>query len=150
MSHIKINVLFNSITISSYYKASESIPPPAHAAIQKKYMPQQEKTLWSALVDHLKRNDLLPVVAFTFSRVKCDMNAKNLSSLDLTTSKEKSKIHSFFEDCVKSLKEPDRKIPQILMMQEILKRGIGVHHSGVLPIIKEMVEMLFQNGLVKV
>ncbi|KAK9710987.1 DEAD/DEAH box helicase [Popillia japonica] len=62
-----------------YYKASESIPPPAHAAIQKKYMPQQEKTLWSALVDHLKRNDLLPVVAFTFSRVKCDMNAKNLS-----------------------------------------------------------------------
>lgn len=116
----------------------------------KKFLPQQEKTLWSALIDHLSRNDLLPVVAFTFSREKCDLNAKNLSSLDLTTSKEKSRIHSFFEDCVKSLKEPDRKIPQILMMQEILKRGIGVHHSGVLPIIKEMVEMLFQNGLVKV
>ena len=35
-------------------------------------------------------------------------------------------------------------------MQELLKRGIGVHHSGILPILKEIVEMLFQRGLVKV
>ena len=35
-------------------------------------------------------------------------------------------------------------------MTELLKRGIGVHHSGILPILKEMVEMLFQRGFVKV
>ena len=35
-------------------------------------------------------------------------------------------------------------------MQGLLKRGIGVHHSGILPILKEVVEMLFQEGLVKV
>lgn len=35
-------------------------------------------------------------------------------------------------------------------MQILLKRGIGVHHSGILPILKEVVEMLFQEGLVKV
>lgn len=35
-------------------------------------------------------------------------------------------------------------------MEDILKRGIGVHHSGILPILKEVVEMLFQRGLVKV
>ena len=35
-------------------------------------------------------------------------------------------------------------------MQTLLKRGIGVHHSGILPILKEVVEMLFQEGLVKV
>ncbi len=35
-------------------------------------------------------------------------------------------------------------------MQELLKRGLGVHHSGILPILKEVVEMLFQKGLVKV
>jgi len=32
----------------------------------------------------------------------------------------------------------------------LLKRGIGVHHSGILPILKEVVEMLFQKGLVKI
>lgn len=35
-------------------------------------------------------------------------------------------------------------------MQSLLKRGIGVHHSGILPILKEVIEMLFQDGLVKV
>ena len=35
-------------------------------------------------------------------------------------------------------------------MEGVLKRGLGIHHSGVLPIIKEVVEMLFQRGLVKV
>jgi antiviral helicase SKI2 len=35
-------------------------------------------------------------------------------------------------------------------MIDMLKRGVGVHHSGVLPILKEVVEMLFCKGLVKV
>jgi len=35
-------------------------------------------------------------------------------------------------------------------VHEMLKNGIGVHHSGILPILKEVVEMLFQRGLVKV
>lgn len=40
--------------------------------------------------------------------------------------------------------------PQVLQMSELLERGIGVHHSGVLPLLKEVVEMLFSQGLVKV
>ena len=35
-------------------------------------------------------------------------------------------------------------------MLPLLKRGIGVHHSGLLPILKEVVEILFQEGLIKV
>ena len=37
----------------------------------------------------------------------------------------------------------------MLQLTELLKRGIGVHHSGILPILKEVVEMLFQKGWVK-
>jgi hypothetical protein len=33
---------------------------------------------------------------------------------------------------------------------ELLKRGIGVHHAGLLPIVKEVVEMLFCRGVIKV
>lgn len=39
---------------------------------------------------------------------------------------------------------------QILLMRDLLKRGIAVHHSGILPILKEVTEMLFSRGLVKV
>jgi len=31
-----------------------------------------------------------------------------------------------------------------------LKRGIGIHHSGLLPILKEVIEILFQESLIKV
>lgn len=43
-----------------------------------------------------------------------------------------------------------RPPPQVLCMAELLQRGIGVHHGGVLPLLKEVVEMLFSQGLVKV
>ena len=43
----------------------------------------------------------------------------------------------------------DRKLPQVLILTELLKLGIGIHHSGILPILKEVVEMLFQKGWVK-
>lgn len=32
----------------------------------------------------------------------------------------------------------------------LLKRGIGIHHGGLLPILKEVIEILFQEGLLKV
>lgn len=35
-------------------------------------------------------------------------------------------------------------------MRDLLSRGIGVHHGGLLPIVKEVVELLFARGLVKV
>lgn len=35
-------------------------------------------------------------------------------------------------------------------MQEMAKRGVAVHHSGVLPILRESVELLFQTGRIKV
>ncbi|KAI3774198.1 hypothetical protein L1987_48743 [Smallanthus sonchifolius] len=34
-------------------------------------------------------------------------------------------------------------------MLPLLKRGIGGHHSGLLPILKEVIEILFHEGLIK-
>lgn len=41
-------------------------------------------------------------------------------------------------------------LKQVSHMLPLLKRGIGVHHSGLLPILKEVIELLFQGGLIKV
>ncbi|XP_067173330.1 superkiller complex protein 2 [Apteryx mantelli] len=112
--------------------------------------PGQDKGVWLALLGALRAREQLPVVAFTFSRSRCDEHAAALGSLDLTSSAEKSEVHVFFQKCVARLKGSDRQLPQVLHLAELLKRGIGVHHSGVLPILKEVVEMLFSKGLVKV
>ena len=40
--------------------------------------------------------------------------------------------------------------PQILRLRDMMKRGVAVHHAGLLPIMKEVVEMLFCQGYIKV
>ena len=93
---------------------------------------------------------MLPVVVFMLSRKRCDMSAVLLRNVDLTTETEKHTIRTFFQNNIRHLKGTDRELPQVLMMQELLEGGIGIHHSGILPILKEIVEMLFQTGVVKV
>lgn len=40
-------------------------------------------------------------------------------------------------------------VPQVVHLLPLLKRGIGIHHSGLLPILKETIEILFSEGLIK-
>lgn len=112
--------------------------------------PAQDRGVYLSLLASLRAREQLPVVVFTFSRGRCDEQASGLTSLDLTTSSEKSEIHLFLQRCLARLRGSDRQLPQVLHMSELLHRGLGVHHSGILPILKEIVEMLFSRGLVKV
>ena len=49
-----------------------------------------------------------------------------------------------------SLSEDDRRLPQIDSILPLLRRGIGIHHGGLLPILKEVIEILFQESLLKI
>lgn len=122
-------------------------PPKAHGP--NFLHPKHEAQIWLTLIDLLKQNDELPIIAFSLSRAKCDHYVKSLESLSLTTGAEAGAIRTFFNKCLSKLKPEDRVIPQVLMLQDALARGIGVHHSGILPILKEVVELLFQRGFVK-
>ncbi|KAG7169871.1 helicase SKI2W-like isoform X1 [Homarus americanus] len=110
---------------------------------------KQEKNMWIGLIDHLSKRDLLPIVAFTLSKKRCDSNATQLMSQDLTTKREKGEIFSFIKKCTDRLQGTDKELPQVIYMRSLLQKGIGIHHSGILPILKEVVEMLFAKGLVK-
>ncbi|KAG9509280.1 Helicase SKI2W, partial [Fragariocoptes setiger] len=111
---------------------------------------QQEKNIYITLIRHLEKALLLPVICFTFSRKRCDNNSKLLQSIDLTTQEEKARIHKFVTRSLDRFKESDRKLRQVVAVKEMLKRGFGVHHSGILPLLKEITEILFCDGLVKV
>ncbi len=108
------------------------------------------KSQWLSLVNMLKKEDKLPAVVFSFSKKKCDGCANLLSSLDLTDSSKKSAIHLQCAEAVARLDEDDSRLPQVLRVCEMVSRGIGVHHGGMLPILKEVVEMLFAKGLISI
>ena len=110
----------------------------------------QDKTLWVHLVQFLKKESLLPACIFVFSKKRCEENADALSNQDFCTATEKSAIHMIIEKSIARLKPEDRVLPQIVRLRDLLGRGIAVHHGGMLPIVKEVVEMLFAQTLVKV
>ena len=58
-------------------------------------------------------------------------------------------INSVFENALATLSEEDRKLPQVQHILPLLRRGIGIHHGGLLPLLKEVIEILFQEGLIK-
>lgn len=111
---------------------------------------RSDASLWLQLVNKLSKKSLLPVIIFCFSKNRCDRSADSMTSVDLTSGSEKSEIRVFCNKAFSRLKGSDRNLPQILRVQSLLRRGIGVHHAGLLPIVKEVVEMLFCRGVIKV
>ncbi|KAK7550811.1 ATP-dependent RNA helicase DOB1 [Phyllosticta citricarpa] len=91
-----------------------------------------------------------PVIVFSFSKRECENLALQMSSLSFNDESEKALVKKVFDSAIESLSEQDRDLPQIQHLLPLLKRGIGVHHSGLLPILKETIEILFQEGLIKV
>ena len=67
-----------------------------------------------------------------------------------TSADEKSLVTEVFSRAIDCLSEEDKTLPQVEHVLPLLKRGIGIHHSGLLPLLKETTEILFQEGLIKV
>ncbi|MCJ1279955.1 ATP-dependent RNA helicase mtr4 [Puttea exsequens] len=91
-----------------------------------------------------------PVIVFSFSKNQCEAYALQMSNLSFNEPTEKDMVEKVFNSALEMLTEEDKQLPQIQNILPLLKRGIGIHHSGLLPILKETIEILFQEGLIKV
>merc|ERR1712016_557661 len=65
------------------------------------------------------------------------------------TAEEKKLVDEVFQNAMMVLNEEDRALPQVENVLPLLKRGIGIHHGGLLPILKETIEIMFGEGLLK-
>lgn len=92
----------------------------------------------------LKEKNMLPAIYFTFSRKKCDENAKKCSSLELLTKEETLEINRLVDEYISENPYLENN-PQI----DLIKKGVASHHAGLLPGWKLLVERLFQKGLIK-
>lgn len=110
----------------------------------------QDKTLWADVVRYLRKATLLPACIFVFSRARCEEFAQSLGTLDFCDAGEKTRIHALYARSITRLSREDQELPQISRLRDLATRGIAVHHGGLLPIAKEIVELLFAQSLVKV
>jgi ATP-dependent RNA helicase HelY len=95
---------------------------------------------------------MLPAIYFVFSRVGCDRSVEYVagSGIRLTTQDEANHIRAFAEERAAWLDEDDLVTLGFYEFLDSLAAGIAAHHAGMLPLFKETVEELFEQGLVKI
>jgi ATP-dependent RNA helicase DOB1 len=101
------------------------------------------------VVRTIMERELSPVIVFSFSKKDCEAYAMQMIKLDFNSPEEKQSVEEVFKNAIDVLSEDDKHLPQVEHILPLLKRGIGIHHGGLLPIIKETIEILFGEGLIK-
>ena len=106
---------------------------------------QNKRSFVKDIVRNLQENDMLPAIYFTFSRKKCDEQMEKCASLDLVTKGEQAQIKQFVDEYI-------AENPHLYNNKHLdyLYCGVASHHAGLLPAWKNLVEKLFQKGLIKV
>lgn len=102
------------------------------------------------IIRMIMKKNFHPVIVFNFSKRECETLALKISGMNFNNESEQALVTHVFESAIDTLSEADRKLSQITHLLPLLRKGIGVHHSGLLPILKEIVEILFQENLIKV
>ncbi|XP_073227309.1 exosome RNA helicase MTR4-like [Porites lutea] len=101
------------------------------------------------IVKMIMERNFQPVIIFSFSKKECEAYALQMSKLDFNSAQEKKLVEEVFNNAIDCLSDEDKALPQVEHVLPLLKRGIGIHHSGLLPILKETIEILFSEGLIK-
>jgi superfamily II RNA helicase len=108
-------------------------------------------SLLNNVIKFLKEKEMIPALFFTLSRKKCDMFANQIEHT-LNTTQEAAQVEKIINNQLVKLDNKDDyiRLESFYNTKNLLMKGIGVHHSGVLPIFKEITEILFSRYLIKV
>lgn len=101
---------------------------------------------------HLVENEMLPALCYVFSRKQLEICARELTTPLLEfDSKVPYTIHYDCEQIIRKLPNYQEylHLPEYVNLVDLLRKGIGMHHAGMMPILREIVEILFARGSIK-
>ena len=136
---------FKSEAVSTLHRVSRKL--------DKYDVYSKNKFVLNQISEFLHIEMMLPAICFVFSRKKVVEYAKSIEH-QLFRGDEQQLRSKVEQECQQILmKLPNYKeymlLPEYIDMIKLLQKGIAVHHSGILPILREMVELLFSKGYVK-
>ena len=101
------------------------------------------------LIVTLEKKELLPALFFVLSRKDCEKYAQKVEST-LITSSEKADVIHIWNFHLRNHRENLEKLPQYHNLRTLVEKGLAYHHSGLVPMLKEIIEILFSKGFIKV
>ena len=104
------------------------------------------------IVDYLKKNDKLPAILFVYSRKGVEVMAneitQNLHSEESFPSIVEKEAENILRSKLSNYKEYTT-LSEYEFLIKLLKKGIAIHHAGMIQILRELVEKMFLKGFVK-
>lgn len=96
-------------------------------------------------------HQFVPCAVFFFTPQTAQKCCLALATLhDYSTPAEKAKIKTLFGSVLSKLDKEDQDSSMIQGIQGLLERGVGLYHSGILPVLRELIEILVEASLLKV
>lgn len=120
--------------------------------MKKMYFNVNRKFLLNRLSQYLKDHNMLPAIGFVFSRKQVEMCAKELTTPLL---EEDSKLPSIVEreanQIIRRLPNHEEysRLPEYQQLISLLQKGVGIHHSGMIPILREIVELFISKKYIQ-
>jgi superfamily II RNA helicase len=103
----------------------------------------------NACLGNLYAKGGLPAIVFVFSRAGCEKLAEKVEH-DFLDSSDSAAVAHIWDFHLSRYKATLEKSPQAHVLRTLAMKGIAFHHSGLMPFLKEILEILFSRGLVKV
>ena len=106
----------------------------------------------NTVAKHMVEHNMLPAICFVLSRKALEQCAKEINTILL---EDDSKIPYIIQrECEQIIRKLPNyheyiQLPEYAFMMSLLEKGIAIHHAGIIPVLREMVELLFSKGYIK-
>ena len=111
------------------------------------------KQVLNQLALYLRNNEMLPAIFFVFSRKNVEAFARDIT---IPVLEDDSKVpYTVKRECDAILRklpnwEEYTALPEYHFLVGLLEKGIGIHHSGMIPILREIVELMISKKYIKI
>jgi superfamily II RNA helicase len=120
--------------------------------LDNNYVDIKRKHVLNQLALFLRDRDMLPAIAFVFSRKHVELCAKDITiPLLEDDSKVVYNVRRECEQIIRKLPNYQEylQLPEYNQLVSLLEKGIGIHHSGMIPILREIVELMISKKYIK-
>jgi superfamily II RNA helicase len=113
----------------------------------------KRKYVLNNLCNYLKNKEMLPAIMFVFSRKNVELCAEEIT---IPLLEDDSKVPYIVKrECDQIMRklpnyEEYLRIPEYHSLVSLLEKGVGIHHSGMIPILREIVELMISKKYIKV
>ena len=111
-----------------------------------------QKFVVNECLKELRDNDMFPCLMFVFSRKQVEHYAQQITTPLYLEGEKDSYIEPYFRQKIVNHFSNWREyisLPEYKFYADLLEKGIGIHHAGMLPVFREIMEIMYEQKYIK-